>query len=124
MILAKFRVEESVVKAGARRIGGAGSVVDSVEPRPVGGSEAHGAGLATGVELAAGESKGSESFGGGANGVDLGVRGGIVGSGDGVGALANDLAVAHDDRAKRPARAGSTFCVASAMARRRNSGLG
>ena len=45
-------------------------------------------------------------FGGGADGVDLAVRCGIVCGGDGVGALADDLAVAHDDRAERPALAG------------------
>jgi hypothetical protein len=44
--------------------------------------------------------------------------------GDRVHALADDLAVAHDDRGKRAASAGSTFWMASAMARRRNSGLG
>ena len=48
-------VEKRVVETGAGRIGGAGSVVDGIEPRPIRGGEAHGARLATGVELAAGK---------------------------------------------------------------------
>ncbi len=103
-VFAELGVEKCVVKTGASCVGGAGSIIDSVEPRPVGRRKAHGAWLATGIEFAAGKREGSESFGGGADGVDFSVRGGIVGCGDGVGAFADDLAVAHDDRAKRAAR--------------------
>ena len=102
-VFAEFGVEKGVVEAGTCRIGGAGSEINGVEARPVGGSETHGTRLATGVKLAAGEGESPERPGCGADGVDLSMSGGIVGGGDGVRAFADDSAVAHDDRGERAA---------------------
>ena len=101
--LAEFGVEQRVVKAGAGGIGGAGAVVDGVEASPIAGGQTHGAGLAAGVELAAGQGEGVERAARCANGVDFAVGGWIVACGDGVDALADDLAVAHNNRGKRAA---------------------
>src|ERR1035437_5950601 len=105
LIFAQLIVEESVVEAGAGGVGGAGAVVEAVNPRPVGGGQAHGAGLATGVELATGQREGSQSLAGRADGVHFSVGRGIMRGGDGVHALAHDAALAHDDGAERAARA-------------------
>src|SRR5208337_1582688 len=72
-IFLKFLVYESVVKAGAGGVGGAGPVADGVDSRPVGRGQAHGAGLATRVELAAGQGKSFQSLAGRANGVQFSV---------------------------------------------------
>ena len=109
-------VEEGVVEAGGGGIGGGVAVEDGVAARPVERGEAHGAGLATGVDLAAGELEGAERRAGGADGDDLGVGGGVVGGGDQVDAGGDDLAVAHDDRAEWAAAPEVTFSVARAIA--------
>ncbi len=48
-------VEKGVVEAGRGSIRSGVAVVDGVAARPVDGGEAHGAGFAAGVDLAAGE---------------------------------------------------------------------
>src|ERR1017187_1862100 len=51
---AYLRIEQSVVKAGGAGIGGGVPVEDGVAVRPIEGSQAHRAGLATGVDDASG----------------------------------------------------------------------
>src|SRR5690242_12155009 len=77
-----FAVDEIIVEGDAGRICAGVSVKDSSKTRPVNGGEAHGAGFATGVEIAVVELKGFEAFAGFANGDDLGVGGWVVGGGD------------------------------------------
>ena len=106
MIFAEFAIEKGIVESGASGIGGAAAVIDGIEARPVGRGQAHGAGFATGVEFAAGECECAQRLAGGADGVDLAVSRGVVGRGDGVRALADDLAFAHNESAKGTAFAG------------------
>lgn len=104
-VLAEFLIEDGVIEAGARGVRGAATKVNRVNARPVDGRKTHRAGLATGVELAAVKREGAEGLAGGANGVHFGVRGGIDGSGNGVHALADYLAVPHDDGSEGTAAA-------------------
>ena len=90
-VLAELLVEKCVVEAGPRRVGGAAAVIDRIEPRPVSRRQAHGARLATGVELAPGQRERAQRLACGANGIDLAMRRRIVGRRDGVRALGNDL---------------------------------
>ena len=62
--------------------------------------QAHGAGLATGIELAAGERETAERAGCIADGVYFSVGRGVVGLGHGVDAFSDDLAIADDDCAE------------------------
>ncbi len=107
LIFPEFSVEECIVETCVGGIGVAGAIVDDVEAGPVAGGEAHGTGLATGVEFAALECKSAKGFACGTNGVDLAVGGGIVRRSDGVDAFADDAAVANDDGRKRAAGAGA-----------------
>jgi len=52
------------------------------------------------VDLGAGEIEGVQVRAGGADGHHLGVRGGIVGSGDAIEALSHHATILHDDRAE------------------------
>jgi hypothetical protein len=99
-------VEEGVVEAGGCGVGSGVAVVDGAEARPVDGGEAHGAGLAAGVDLTAGEGEGVELRAGTADGYDLRVGGWVVAGGDEVGADGHDVAVSHDDRAEWASAAG------------------
>jgi hypothetical protein len=92
-----------VVEAHRRGIGRAVAEVDALGPRPVDGAEAHRAGLAAGVEVAAVELERAERAAGLADRHDLGVRGGVVGRRHLVGALGENGAVLDDQRRERPA---------------------
>jgi hypothetical protein len=95
-------VEKRVIESGSRGIGVAGSVVDDVEAGPVAGGQAHGTGLAAGVEFAALKREGTQGLASGANGVHFAVRCGVVAGRDGVDAFANDAG----RRGQRPRRTG------------------
>ena len=105
LVFAEFLIEENVIESSVCRIGGAGAVVDGIDPRPVGRRQAHGARLATGIELAAGQGEGSQGFRRRADGVDLAVGRGIVGRGHGVDSLAQNPSITHDQGGKWSARA-------------------
>lgn len=105
---------ELLVELGVGEADGGGGfsgvgVDDAFDARPVGGSQAHGAGFAGGVEGAAGDVKMPCCLAGGADGVDFGVGGGVVAADDAVIAFAEDFAVAHDKRAK--GAAGTAFAA-------------
>src|ERR1039457_7209629 len=94
-------IEQRVVKAGGGGIGGGVSVKDGVAARPIEGSQAHRAGLATGVDDASGEAKIPKRLASRANRHHFGMGRGIVGRRNQVHAGRDDLTVAHDHRAKR-----------------------
>src|SRR5262249_9391186 len=93
-----------VVEADARGVGAGAGVIDAVEPRPVDGGEAHWAGLAARIDLAAGKIERSERPARFGDRDDLGMRGRIVGGGDAIAALGQDAIVLDDHGAKRAAR--------------------
>lgn len=101
-----FAVKESIIETGAGRVSRGAAVVDGVETRPVRCGEAHGTGLATGVQLTAFERERAECLAGRANGVDFAVGRGIVDGGNTVGTFTDDNAVAYDDGGE-----GSPFAV-------------
>jgi len=107
LVFAEFGVEEGIIESCAGGVGIAGTVIDDIEAGPVAGGQTHGAGLATGVEFAALEGEGVESFACGANGVDFAMRCWVVGGCNGVDAFADDAAVVDDDGCERAARAGA-----------------
>lgn len=126
LIFQKFAVEERVVEAGARGIGGAGAVEDGVEAGPVGRGQTHGARLTTGIELAARERECVQRLASGANCVDFAVGCGIAASGDRVHAFSDDLSIAYDERGKGPsgARRGVLHGKFNGAAKKRGVGWG
>src|SRR5882762_10854483 len=92
-------IDEGIVESGACGIGGGCGVENSRGARPVNRAEAHGAGLARRIKIAAAELKISESAAGFANGHDFRMRGWIVVKGDAVRAFGND-AVFFGDRGR------------------------
>ena len=82
------------------------SKVNSIDPGPVNGAEAHGAWLATCVNFAAGKAVGVDFGTGRPNGNHFGVGGWVVGAGHLVLAFADDAPVLNDHSAKRAAAAG------------------
>lgn len=102
-----FAVDEGVVETDSGGVVGRIGVIETRETSPIDGAKTHGAGLTGGVELAVLQFERCEFGAGAANGEDLGVSGGIVARGDLVDAFGNDLAMAYDDRAERPAAAGA-----------------
>lgn len=93
-------VELVVTEADAAVVGNGAAVVDVADIGPERCAEAHVAGLAGGVELAAGEVEGVEIVAGFAYGVDFAVAGGVVVLEDAVVAFADNLAVFYDDGAE------------------------
>ena len=101
--LGQLMVDEVVRESGG---GGFLSCTAEVEPRevgPVDGGEAHRAGLAAGVEVAAGEMKVAQLPAGVANGHDFGMSRRIVRRSDAVAAAPDDVAPLNDYRSKRAA---------------------
>src|SRR5882757_2744974 len=96
-------INERIVKARVRRIGGNSSVEDARWTRPINRTQAHRTRLASGVKLAVSKLKCTERPAGRANRNDFGVRGGIVRSGDAVGAFTDYAAVLRHQRRKRSA---------------------
>jgi MoxR-like ATPase len=99
-------IELGIVKAGGGCVGLSGGEPDLIEAGPEDGAEAHGAGLATGVDFAAGEVVVLQGGGGVADGGDLGVGGGVKGGRDEIDAFGEELSVADDDGAEGPAAGG------------------
>src|ERR1700722_19320223 len=98
-------IDEIIIEADTRRIGAAVGVIDPIEPRPIDRREAHGAGLAARIDLAAGEAEIPLGGAGSAYGADLGMRGRIIGGGNLVPPLRDDPITAHDDGAEGTAAA-------------------
>lgn len=107
-------VDEVVVETDRGGVGAGVAVEDGGDAGPVDRGEAHGAGLAAGVEFAVGELERVERAAGFADGGDLGVGGGVVGGGDAVVAAGDDLAAADDDAAEGAAAAGAHAFVGEA----------
>ncbi len=101
--LLQFIVNESVIEPRRRGISGSACVKDARRAGPVDCALAHGARLASGIEVAAGKLKIMESAAGFANGDDFGVRGGIVARSDAVCSLSDNAAIIHDQRRERAA---------------------
>src|SRR6185312_1726084 len=94
-------VNKRVVKA---RMGGVGSQspeINARQTRPVNGAETHGTRLARCIEVAASEFEETQFLTGLADGKYLGMRRGIVGQRHPVSAFGENVAVFHDDSAKR-----------------------
>src|SRR6266404_2058534 len=100
-------VNECIVESSRGGIGSQASIEDACRARPVNGSKAHRAGLARGVEVAAGKLEIAEPAASFADRYNFGVRGGIVRSCDAVGAFGYHAAVLHDQRGERAAPAGA-----------------
>lgn len=94
-------IEERVVKARTRGCMAIVAIVDPIEARPVASRQAHGAGLATGVHLAAFQCESAQSCACLPDGVYLAVRGWIVSCGNTVRSLTDHDAVLHDHRGER-----------------------
>lgn len=106
-----FFVEEGVVEAGVGGVFCSVAEVDGAAARPVERGEAHGAGFAGGVNVAAGELKVVERAAGLAYGDHLGVGRGVECGGDLVGSAGDDFTVADDDAAEGAAEAlRDVFC--------------
>ena len=93
-------VDEGVVEAYGRSVGAGVSVVDALDAGPIDSTQAHGAGLARAVNLAATKVESALSSTSSTNGTHLGVGRGVVQEGYAVGAGCHNLAIAHDDRSK------------------------
>src|SRR5579885_1686588 len=104
--LAELAIDGVVVEADRGGIGPRVGVVDAVEPRPVDGPQAHGTGLAAGIEIAAREAEAAGRPAGFADRDDLGMGGRIVGRGHPVEALGDHGPGADDERSERAAEAG------------------
>ena len=102
-------VNELVVEADGGGIGLGIAVENPARPGPLNGPQAHGAGFATSVEVAAIELEGAQLLAGFADGIDFGVAGGVVGAGDLVEAAGDDCAVFHHHRAEGAAVPGLHF---------------
>src|SRR5882724_3165345 len=105
--LVELAIDVVVVETDGGGVAARVGVVDAIQPRPVDGAQTHRAGLAAGVHLAALQAEGTQLAAGRADGHHLGMGGGIIAGGDLVVALGNDLAVARNDGAERPAQAGA-----------------
>ena len=103
----EFGIDEGVVEASAGGIGGSGGVEDASGTSPVDGAEAHGARLASAVEIATGKLEIAQDVAGLADGDDFGVGGGIVGGGDAVGTFSDDAVAFDDESGERAAAAGT-----------------
>ena len=114
----EFAIEEGVVERDAGCVGAGVAEPDAIDAGPVDGGEAHGAGLAAGVDFAAVEAEGVEVSAGGADGFDFRVGGGVVVAGDGVAAFADDGAISDETAPKGPPWPERTLSLARAMARR------
>ena len=99
----ELAVEEGIVEAGGGCLLLRCGVVYAVEAGPQNCAEAHGAGLATGVDFAAGEVVGFQGGGGVTDGVDFGMGGRVAVRGDEVDAFGEELAVSGDNGAERAA---------------------
>ncbi len=104
LILAKFRIQERIIEAGPRGIGVARPVINDVDASPVAGRQAHGTGLATGVELTAFERESIQPFACRTNRIDFAVRRRVVRRCDSVYTFAHDPAIANNDRREWSAR--------------------
>src|SRR5579884_2507975 len=98
-----FGVDEIVVETDPCGVLARVGVIDFPHSRPVNRRKAHRTRFATRVQFAIVEMKSFQSPAGFADGHDFCVRGRVVGGSDLVPALADDFALAHDDRAERPA---------------------
>lgn len=107
LVPAELGVEEGIVEAGAGGVGSRATEVDRFKTCPVGRGQAHGAGLAAGIELAAGKRKRAERLAGSSDRIDLAVGGWIVGLGDRIRAFSDDSSIAYDDRGEGSAFAGN-----------------
>ena len=116
----QFLVNERVIEARARGIGGYAGIKHARRPRPVNRAQTHRTRLASGVEVATVQLKLFKRAARFAYGDDFGVRGWIVCGGDAICALGDDAAVFCDDGAEGAAAAG-VHIFQSAMARRMNS---
>lgn len=99
-----FRVKLLVIEANGGGVETIGGKDNSIYSCPVGGSEAHRARLATGVEDAPFQSEGLQRRARRANGNDFRMRGGIVCAGYLIPSSAHDLTPPDNDCTKRPAR--------------------
>ena len=93
-------VDERVVEAVLSGVCLAAGEVDSLQTRPIDGSETHRARLAGRVDFAAAQIEGAESPGGVTDGADLRVSSGVIVGSDSVGAGCDDFSVARNDRSE------------------------
>ena len=117
-----FVVDERVVETCPGSIVLVATIIQVVKVRPVDGSQAHGARLARGVEVAPREVERAQPAGGLADGVDLGMGGGVVVGRHAVGALGHDDTVLHYHGGEGAA-ARFTLSTDRAIARRMNCSL-
>src|ERR1700722_5456499 len=95
-------VDESVVEATFRGVGGLIGEENANGASPVNSAKTHWARLATGVDFAAGQFENPQIFAGGADGHHFGMGGGVILGGYRVHAFGNDFSVMHDDSGEGP----------------------
>ena len=108
----QFIVNKSVIEARGGGVSSSAGVEDSSGSRPIDCAEAHGARLASSVEIAAGELKIAEDVAGFANGDDFGMGRGVVCGGDTICAFGDDAAVLYNDSSERPSPASADILEA------------
>lgn len=101
-----FFIDECVVKSGLGGFVASVGIKDAVWSGPVDGAEAHGARLATRVNVAACQLECIQVTAGVPYRDHFRMGGGVVGGGDAVGATAHDLTVFYDHTAERSALVG------------------
>lgn len=97
----QFVVDERVVEADAGGVGFVVAVIDFVQMGPVDGSQAHGTGLARGIDFASAEVERVQLLAGGADGAHFGMGRRVVVGRYAVHARGYYLAVFHDDGSER-----------------------
>src|SRR5271165_1534835 len=107
MRLGDFCVNCGVIKADSGGVRGEIAEVNFVNPGPVDCTQAHGAGFAGSVEIAASKFEAAKPLAGLANRQHFSVRGGIVRGRDLIYTFGYDLAFLHDDTTERPTAPGT-----------------
>ena len=93
-------VNEVIPKDDGRGVCRRVPVIDGLDVGPDGGAEAHGTGVAGGVEDAAGEVMGAEGLAGGSDRLDFSVAGGIMPGENTVSPPPDDFVVPDDHGAE------------------------
>src|SRR5208282_1210311 len=105
--LLDFRIDRGIVKADSCCVRGEIAKVNSVDASPIDRTEAHGAGFAGSVEIAALKLEESKFLAGLANGQYFSVRRGIVGRCNLIRGFRYDVAIFCDDGAERTTAPGA-----------------
>ena len=108
-MLFQFLVDEVVGEVDGGSILFRVAVVDALDMRPIDGAQTHGARLAGGIDDAVRKVEGAQFAACLADGVHLGMGGGVVVAGDAVRAAGDNFSVLHDDGPEGTATIFHTF---------------